>query len=76
MQRRTRWSRVAILATAAAMAALVQYGEGARAPTSYAGWTDYGGSPDSMQYSSLAQIHRGNVARLQQAWFYRVEEIP
>jgi quinoprotein glucose dehydrogenase len=73
VQRRTRWSRVAILATSAAMAALVQHGEGARAPASYEDWADYGGSPDSMQYSSLAQVHRGNVAQLQQAWFYRVE---
>ena len=26
-----------------------------------------------MRSSSLAQVHRGNVAQLQQAWFYRVE---
>ena len=70
MQRRTRWSRVAILATSAAMAALVQHGEGARAPTAYDGWADYGGSPDSMQYSSLAQVHCGNVARR------RIDRIP
>ena len=31
---------------------------------SYTAWNDYGGSPDSMQYSALAQIHRGNVATL------------
>jgi quinoprotein glucose dehydrogenase len=26
-----------------------------------------------MQYSSLAQVHRGNVTQLQQAWFYPVD---
>jgi len=38
----------------------------------YAQWADYGGSADSMQYSSLAQVHRGNVKALQPVWFYRV----
>lgn len=37
---------------------------------SYSTWSDYGGSADSAQYSSLKQIHRGNVARLQVAWTY------
>jgi quinoprotein glucose dehydrogenase len=40
----------------------------------YTAWNDYGGSPDSMQYSALSQIDRGNVATLQQAWFYPVDD--
>jgi quinoprotein glucose dehydrogenase len=36
----------------------------------YTTWRDYGGSADSMQYSALAQINRGNVKHLQLAWFY------
>src|SRR5947208_824973 len=36
----------------------------------YTTWSDYGGSPDSMQYSALKQINKSNVATLQQAWFY------
>jgi quinoprotein glucose dehydrogenase len=36
----------------------------------YASWSDYGGSADSMQYSALTQINKGNVNRLEQAWFY------
>ncbi len=31
-------------------------------------WSDYGGSADSAQYSSLAQINRSNVKQLQVAW--------
>jgi quinoprotein glucose dehydrogenase len=64
---------VAVGATVAAIAILVQRGEGGRARGQYDGWRDYGGAADSMQYSSLDQIHRGNVGRLRQAWFYRVD---
>ena len=35
----------------------------------YNTWSDYGGSVDSMQYSALKQIRKGNVAKLEQAWF-------
>ncbi len=37
----------------------------------YATWSDFGGAVDSMQYSSLKQITRSNVSKLQQAWFYK-----
>jgi quinoprotein glucose dehydrogenase len=40
----------------------------------YTAWNDYGGAADSMQYSALAQIDRSNVATLQQAWFYPVDD--
>jgi quinoprotein glucose dehydrogenase len=43
-----------------------------RAP--YSTWTAYGGSADSMQYSSLAQIDTNNVARLEPAWFFPVPD--
>jgi glucose dehydrogenase len=33
-------------------------------------WSDYGGDPDSAQYSALEQINRSNVARLEVAWTY------
>ena len=33
-------------------------------------WTDYGGASDAAQYSSLAQINRSNVGKLQMAWSY------
>jgi glucose dehydrogenase len=33
-------------------------------------WPSYGGDPGGKKYSSLDQIHRGNVAKLQPAWSY------
>src|SRR6267142_5206673 len=33
-------------------------------------WRDYGGAPDSAQYSSLSQITRSNVSKLQVAWTF------
>jgi quinoprotein glucose dehydrogenase len=36
----------------------------------YRQWTVYGGGPDSIRYSTLDRINRGNVARLQVAWTY------
>jgi quinoprotein glucose dehydrogenase len=42
----------------------------------YTTWSQYGGSADSMQYSALDQINRGNVKELEPAWFYRVAGDP
>ena len=36
----------------------------------YSTWRDYGGSADSAQYSSLTQINRTNVHKLQRAWTF------
>jgi quinoprotein glucose dehydrogenase len=36
----------------------------------YRTWSAYGGGPEQMRYSSLAQINRTNVAQLQPAWTY------
>lgn len=33
-------------------------------------WRDYGGAPDSAQYSALRQINHSNVGKLQIAWTY------
>ena len=33
-------------------------------------WREYGGASDSAQYSSLKQINRSNVGRLEVAWRY------
>jgi len=37
-------------------------------------WSDYGGAPDSAQYSALSQIDRSNVSGLQVAWTYPTED--
>ena len=34
----------------------------------YKGWRVYGGTAESIRYSALTQIHRGNVQRLELAW--------
>mgnify|MGYP005809793885 CR=1 FL=1 len=36
----------------------------------YRDWKVYGGGSDSIRYSALDQIHRGNVRRLEVAWTY------
>jgi quinoprotein glucose dehydrogenase len=40
-----------------------------------ADWRHYGGDPGGMHYSPLAQIDRGNVGRLRQAWTYQTGEL-
>jgi quinoprotein glucose dehydrogenase len=59
------------LVVALAIAALK--GQPASRPP-YSTWSDYGGSADSMQYSSLKQIDKKNVAQLELAWFYPVPD--
>jgi quinoprotein glucose dehydrogenase len=40
------------------------------AKQTHVSWSNYGGSPDASQYSSLNQINRSNVTRLTIAWKY------
>jgi glucose dehydrogenase len=40
----------------------------------HASWRDYGGAPDSAQFTTLTQFTRANVARLQVAWTYPIGE--
>src|SRR5258705_7245367 len=46
-------------------------GQSAAQKKPYATWSDFGGALDSMQYSSLKQITKSNVSKLEQAWFYK-----
>jgi quinoprotein glucose dehydrogenase len=45
------------------------------APPLAGGWPHYGGTAGGSHYSSLAQIHRGNVRDLELAWSYRTGEL-
>jgi quinoprotein glucose dehydrogenase len=63
---------LAFLAVLYALAIHARAQNGSPAP--YTSWPDYGGSPDSMQYSALTEINRTNVARLEQAWFFPVPD--
>ena len=40
----------------------------------YRRWESYGGGPEQIRYSSLRQIHRGNVKDLEVAWTYDTGE--
>jgi quinoprotein glucose dehydrogenase len=42
----------------------------ASAQLDHSSWSDYGGAPDSAQFSSLTQVNRSNVAQLQPAWSF------
>lgn len=46
------------------------WGQKRVAPGGYDTWDRFGGSKDNIHYSSLKQIHRGNVAQLKVAWSY------
>ena len=50
--------------------ALLLVALGAAAAQDHTAWRDYGGSPDSAQYSALIQVNRSNVNRLALAWSY------
>ncbi len=43
-------------------------------PPAHRGWASYGGGPEQQRYSSLSQISRANVTRLQVAWTYDTGE--
>ena len=58
---------IALLSTAAAPTAGAQDGA--------ALWDHYGGGQHGMQYSSLSQISRDNVADLEEAWRFRTGEL-
>src|SRR5258708_37341458 len=47
------------------------FGQSAAPKQPYATWSDFGGAMDSMQYSSLKQITKSNVSKLEQVWFYK-----
>jgi quinoprotein glucose dehydrogenase len=56
-----------ILAVSVASAAILS----AAAPSGpHSAWREYGGAPDSAQFSSLLQIDKSNVAQLEIAWTY------
>jgi quinoprotein glucose dehydrogenase len=56
-------------------AALLLHAQG-KPPAPYTTWSDYAGSPDSMQYSALAQVNKTTVKTLERVWFYQVTGDP
>lgn len=49
---------------------LMSFCLGVSAGESHRGWSVYGGGPESIRYSSLSQINRGNANKLRVAWTY------
>jgi quinoprotein glucose dehydrogenase len=72
MRSLVRGFAAAVLATVGLTSPLAQSpaGRPAEASRPYATWSSYLGSADSAQYTSLAQITRANVSRLQVAWTF------
>ncbi len=59
-----------IKSIAAITTAFIFLSFGCRSKESYTTWSNYKGSPASIQYSSLTQIDTSNVTQLQVAWEY------
>src|SRR5262249_24676612 len=62
------------IAITAATLTLVGAAQRSGKPASYRGWSGYGGGPEQLRYSSLTQINRRNVAKLEVAWTYDTDE--
>jgi quinoprotein glucose dehydrogenase len=65
---------ILVSAIAAFHAAQARAPQGNAAPAAgtdqYKGWSAYGGGPEQIRYSSLAQINKDNVKQLQVAWTF------
>ena len=66
---RTGW-RIAILGRVAAVLALAGAASMSAADHDRHEWRDYGGNPDNSRFSTLKQIDKSNVSRLEVAWTY------
>jgi quinoprotein glucose dehydrogenase len=66
--------RSSIMLALAASAVLLRpasaQGKASQSNDAHATWRDYGGAADGSQYSSLKQIDRTNVSRLETAWSF------
>jgi quinoprotein glucose dehydrogenase len=60
---------------ACALAAGAVVGAPADGVRGYRGWEAYGGGAEQIRYSSLAQIDRSNVSRLEVAWTFDAAEV-
>src|SRR5688572_20398583 len=59
---------------AASTMALVGAAQRSTQTSKYRSWSSYGGGPEQLRYSSLTQINRKNVAKLQVAWTHDTGE--
>jgi len=73
---RGRPAALGIGLTAAALGAALLPAAGQQPPHPSVDWPAYGGGPEGIRHSRLAQIDRGNVSRLEVAWAYDPGEGP
>ena len=69
-RRHERSPRLAAIGRTAAVLALAGAAAVTVAGQDRTQWTDYNGGPDNAKYSTLTQIDKTNVSRLQVAWTY------
>jgi len=69
-----RAASLSALALLASLASAAGGGEGAPPPRPSVEWRSWGGDPGGTRFSSLADINRGNVARLRRLWTYHTRE--
>ncbi len=62
-----------VLATAAPVAAQVPYERILDAASEPGHWLTYSGTYGAQRYSTLDEINRDNVGRLQSAWVYQIQ---
>jgi quinoprotein glucose dehydrogenase len=70
MKQTKHWKFAAGIAAALSMAFLASGSGAQQKPAQYGGWRMFGGGPDNIHYSTLKQINRENVGRLEVAWRY------
>ena len=63
-----------VIVIAASTMALVGAAQRSTQTSKYRSWSSYGGGPEQLRYSSLTQINRKNVAKLQVAWTHDTGE--
>jgi quinoprotein glucose dehydrogenase len=75
MRARSLWLlAAAVVLSGALLGALLAAGAFAPRTQPYTTWSDYGGSPDAMQYSALTQVNKTNVSRLELVWHHPVPD--
>lgn len=64
------WYSVMLLCCMAGVIAVPDATAQSQTDTAHSTWREYGGAADGAQYSSLRQIDRTNVSKLQKAWTF------
>src|SRR5205807_6818557 len=69
-----RINKAAVAATTALLAFTISHTQAQKPTSGMREWPFYGGDQGSMKYSTLTQINRNNVRKLQVAWQWKTGE--